>query len=732
MADPWAQFKTIGPVPVMKGPDTAEPGTDWSQFETVAPVAVERDWTQYKDWDSALADIKKLPEAEQGKAMKAWASQTVAKEREQGGVGQVVDDTIRRLARGLPIGSWADEGNAAIASMLGYDYDQQLAYERAKDTQGDEEATKLGSLPLIGDVTTAGVTKLAGGALTAPIAPGVNAFRGATLLPRMGNGALTGAAYGGLYGTGEGETLTERAGNTALGTAIGTGIGTVAPAIGTGIGNAVKYVADKWRGLPPELANIGKDATQRLARAAEDDNLVANYPRLSQELGNEGMLMDMGHNLRGQASAIANMPGEGQTIIRNADTLRAQGAPMRIRTDIDAAFGQPQNLIQAERNAVAQARANADPHFAQFHNSQVPFTRELQGIWERVPPQALRYAENIARTEGWPLMDQVQTATGEIVEIPSARAWDYVKDGIQQMLGEGGVDPASRYGSRLVALDNQLRNAVDSTFNPTNPAQSPWAQGRAASGTGKQFQQGLREGSGVFSRPKTHSPDQVADDLANASPTYEAGYRAGARGDLQAMMDDAGTQFGPTGDRAVRKGMWSENAERKVRQLASSPQTADRVLNRRNAESTFAETHNAVTANSATAARQAAQKEFPNSAESGGTGKSWTGVTIPGAMAEGIKKAANAMFSGARAERMAAMATNAARVLSATRMERDAYFRGLERYLQGQGMSTQAALQMSNAVQSILQSSIPAAVGSATSGPLRGTITRRDLEEANQ
>lgn len=693
-------------------------------FADLTP-APARDWSQFPTWGDALGEIRKLPVDAQQSAMKEWASQTVAKERKDSPIMTSVDDFVRRLARGTPLGSWADEGNAVIASTLGIaPYEQQKAYEDAKDTQGDASATKVGSLPVIGDVTTAGLTKLAGGIVSAPISPGVRVVQGQTLLPSMANAAVTGAGYGAVYGAGEGEG-TERLGNAGKGAALGAAIGTAAPVLGHVAGNAWDYGANAARGIPAELNGVSRGAVKRVARAATDDDLVNRYPQQAADLGHEGMLMDMGANLRGQASAIANQPGAGQRIIRDALENRAEQAPARISNDINRAFGPEQNLVQLERNVVQQANAAADPHYQAFYSQDVALTPQLNDIWQRLPASIMRDAEQLARVEGHQLTVQVPRGNGlPPIEQPSARGWDYFKRAVQDEIDR--VGPTSEMGRALTRLDNQLRQTVDAAVNPANPAAGPWAQARAAAGTGKQFQQGLSDGDGIFSRPKTHNPDQVADDLANGSQVYQDGYRAGARGDLANMMNDAGSQFGPSGDKAARKGLWSRNAERKVQQLvAVQPQVPPHLqqartqdlLRRRDAESTFGETQNAVTANSATSARLQAQKEFPNPVENQGSGKSVKDLTFPGMAAELGRKALNAMTLGAHNERLAAMANNAARVLSATGMQRETYFRGLERYLAGRGVSTAQAQRISQAVEALLISGVPTATSDATASP---------------
>lgn len=622
-----------------------------------------------------------------------------------------VRDKMQALVEGSPIGSWFDEGIATLASVLpesmgGQSYADAKGVLDADRRIREAEATKVGTLPVVGDVTTNGLTKVAGGILSAPMVPVANVFKGTSLLPQMGNAAVTGAVAGGIYGAGEGEGA-DRIANAAIGAGVGAAGGAVIAPVARGLGNAAEYVGNRLQGLPQELSGIHKGAVKRLARAAADDDLVNRYSGQVADLGPEGMLADMGTNLRGQAEAIANQPGAGKRIILDADKARMQGADARIRQDINAAFGPEQNLVQLERTTVDAANRASGPYFQQFHGMAVPFTQRLQDVWARIPRRIMQNAQEMAQVRG----EAFQSANGE----PTAIAWDYVKRAIQDEIDLNGA--RSGMGGALTDLDNALRQAVDATISPNNPAASVWARGRALAGDGKQFQQGLAEGGGVFSRPKTHSPDQVAEDLANATPVYTTGYRAGARGDLANMMNDAGTQFGPAGDKAARKGLWSPNAERKVRQLSSTPDAADAVLRRRNAESTFGETHNALTANSATARRLQAQEEFPNPAsKAGGHG---TAVTWEGAVTDLAKKGLDALTLGARKERLQAIAENAARVLSATGMQRDQYFNGLRTYLQGRGVSAQQAKRITDAVEAMLLAEVPNAAGAATSPATR-------------
>jgi hypothetical protein len=127
------------------------------------------------------------------------------------------------------------------------------------------------------------------------------------------------------------------------------------------------------------------------------------------------------------------------------------------------------------------------------------------------------------------------------------------------------------------------------------------------------------------------------------------------------------------------------------------------------------ETQSAVIGNSATSARLQAQKEFPNPVENDGSGVKISDTTVAGILAGMGRKALNAMTIGAHNEKLRVMAENAARVLSATGIQRELYFRGLEQHMIKKGVSAQQAARVARAVESLMLSSVPSATGAATS-----------------
>lgn len=623
------------------------------------------------------------------------ADERVAKERASNrGIVQNIDDTIRNLARGTPIGSWMGEvaagGNAAINAVTGgaygEPYDEGIAYQNAYDRAVDAESTRIGSLPVIGDVTAGGVTKLAGAVASAPFAPAVRAFTGGAMLPRIGNAAITGAGYGAVYGAGDGENASERTGNALLGGALGAGVGALIPPTAAGFRNGANALMNWGRQLPPQLNALSRGAVDRVSRAINDDGLTPSaYAQQARELGPEGMLADMGQNLTDQASAIATQPGQGSRTIRAALQNRRQGAAGRVAGDVDAALGPARNLVQLEENVVGQARAQAAQHYDQFYQTTIPITQELQTVMQRVPQRVMAKAQELADLD--PNYARFASQTGE----PNGMVFDLIKrasDDLARAAGRGTNE------ERLFSsLSRDLRSAVDNALSPGQPQAGPWAVARAIAGDGMQFREGLEEGGRAFSRG-TH-PDQMAADLAGMPAVQRMGYNEGARGQIRDIMGNAATTQGENASAAARRALGSDNARRKIAMVASQPggattqgpvrnavngqARADQLIRRLEAETRFQNTSNDVLANSRTAGRLAAQKEFPNAADTSAASEVGK-KSLSGAGMEVAYRIANALVGGALNSRRTAIAADAARALVAQGADRDAIVAGLRQY----------------------------------------------------
>lgn len=220
--------------------------------------------------DAVRAQVGKLSGPARERALREWSDAYVAKEREQGGVGMAADNTVRTLARGSFVGPFLDEVTAAgqkaaqvlTGGLAGSDYDEALAYQRARDRAVDKDypvASAVGQLTGgvaggIGAIRQGGIT--AGGLATGgPLATWSPA---ASLTGRTAQGAAVGGAYGAAAGFGGGEGgLDQRLDQAGAGGILGAGAGAVLPPVIAGVSRAASGLADA---AGPTLARYGQQA----------------------------------------------------------------------------------------------------------------------------------------------------------------------------------------------------------------------------------------------------------------------------------------------------------------------------------------------------------------------------------------------------------------------------------------------------------------------------------------
>lgn len=713
-----AKFRITGPDGTsyrIEAPDGTTPEEVFKVIQGGAPPTAPTEAPAPSiNFDAPEADvraaIKVLPETLRKKAMAEWSGRRVSAERKGAGGMQTVYDVGRNLVRGTPVGSWLDEGIAGAKSLAGGDYEENVALERARNDAADTNATKLGTLPLIGDVTTAGVTKLAGGLASAPFTPFLRVAQGAAMLPRMGAAALTGAGYGAAYGAGEGEG-SDRVANAAIGGTLGGVIGGATPVVAQGLGNAVAGIRNMGQRTPVMLRNYSRGAIDRVARAAGDDGVISganpSYQRQAQQLGPEGMLADMGENLRGQAGAIANAPGAGQSRIVAALEGRREGAPQRITQDMDAALGPAVNVPRTVDTLRRQANAAADPFYRQFYATPIKPTPELEATLRRVPQSAWAQAQKLAEMEGVDLAQVINTGRG----------LDLIKRGVDDIAKEA---PRGSNLNRLASnIARDLRNETDRILSPNDPRMSSWAQARRASGEGLQFEEAAEMGQGAFRKSLT--PDQMDMDMSRLNPLQTEAYRVGARDAARTTMGNAGTAFGPNGDTAARRVLQTEFGAEKMRRVARNPADADRLSQRLDTETTFATTEQEALRNSATARRIAAQREFPQPSDRAEVAARVGSRSLSGVAMEGAYRIGNLLTAGALNARRARIADDAARMLVAQGISRDAIAQGLRQYVARNRLTGDRAAAVSRMIERMERGVAPAQVGN-DGAPLEVTV----------
>jgi hypothetical protein len=639
----------------------------------------------------------------------------------------MVDDTVRRLARGTGVGSWLDEGNARLSSILpealgGRPYEDAIEIERAKDRVGDAESTVVGSLPIIGDVSAGGLTKLAGAVASAPVTPAIRAFQGATLLPRIGNAAITGGALGGVYGAGEGETTSERGGNALLGLGLGTILGAAAPVAESAVSNTVSAVRNRLQPLPAALQGYERSAVNRVGDVARMDDLTQpGYRAEAGRLGQQGMLADMGENLTMVTEGLAQQPGPQRRIIAGALEDRAEGAGQRINNALNAEVGPAINVPQYAEHMTRLYGQRAAPLYDQFYSSNIPMTPTLNGLLRRANSVgAVGRAQRLMAAEGADprvlrrlVDDEMTPMTGvqdlQRTRVPNGQELDYIKRGIDDLANaaEQGSNEQRIYRD----LARRLRTEVDTILSPNDPAQSVWAQARQIAGDGIRTEDAIDAGTQAFGRGQT--ADQMAADLGRMSGLEQDAYRVGAREQLRRTMDNSATNFRASGDAAARRTLNSPENQRKLETIAG-PQNAANVMRRVGAENTMADTAGTVLGNSATARRQVAREMIPRQYDASSM-REMRGTSLTGLAMEGAGRLANVLTAGALNERNSRIAHDMADMLVAQGATRDQIAQAIIARVQGQNLNQAQSQAIGRFVRDLIRGSAAPAISDQAS-----------------
>lgn len=530
------------------------------------------DFTQPKA--QVRKQIQDLPKRQRKAAFKQWAQQRVSSERKKSADTTLgtLSDAARNLARGTPVGSFLDEGLAALrsGSVSGEAYDEAVALERARNAAVDKESTKLGSLPVIGDVTVGGLTKLAGAVASAPFTPVLRAAQGAAFLPRAAAYGTTGALYGGLYGAGEGDNVSNRVVNAAIGAGAGAGVGVGGAAIASTVGPAVQHVRNRFgRGaVPPELQNMHPQAVRRVSESVRQDGISPKRLRMAAvpneqtgtvtALGDRGMIADLGHNPSALAAGIVKQQGSGSAIIHNAVRGRRAGAQTVLRNAADETLGAPVNTARAQQTAVKATRAAATPHYKDFYaGPKIPITKEfgqtLLAI-EETTPAATRALAAMKRRKA-----PVNFDTGQNVNQYLDRLRRQLSSLSKKAYRSGDNELGSEYGSMAKSINDHIDSFVDT-----------YAKARNAAGEGFQYTEGLAYGRGVLG--KKINANQVEVDLEGMTPIGQMGAREGLRQDLRDVVVNSTTQYGEAPTAGLRQ-LIGTDAKRKVAMAAPAGRT---------------------------------------------------------------------------------------------------------------------------------------------------------------
>lgn len=536
------------------------------------------------------------------------------------------------VLNGVPIaGPYIKAGTERLGGMLSDESPEQHRYAL-------DQATDRAVHDNPYTATAGGVSGAVAGTLPAMVAAPQAFGIGVASTPlRYGASILSGAAINGAdAGVRSGGDPKE----TVKGGIIGGGLGLAAPLVAPLVGRGVKAIADNVQiSAIARALGIDKRAVSVLAKAAKDDAIDAS---MLPNHGTEGMVMDLGPNMRHTAGAIAATPGEGKQIVRNAIGARDADANWRIRSTLDDTLGpaptpshigeridRNQQRLQPEyRQALRDAAPVDTLPIARFLEQEAQSLRgEPQRVVQRVramldhQPTPADIARARANGEPPPGTSLV-TDAGELLNTRHA-----IDDMLETTQGSNAVNALT---TARQAVDDELRASVPS-IKEVDAKYAELARQRTA----------LQRGQTVLSDGReAPRPIELAAEVQNGAlpqgmqigpSAVPLRLREGARAEIERIV---GTR---ANDRVALQQIIKGEGDWNRARLSTlfGDDKARAIIDLLDRERLFADTSNIVTRNSESAARIAAQDAV--------TGETGRGFGVPEAfMAGGVRGVARA------------------------------------------------------------------------------------------
>lgn len=612
---------------------------------------VRRQYPQYEDMsDDALAaalhrkfysDMPRRDfnraigyEPQGGQHLTFEEGQRLLEQEEQSGVSGATGAALTSVVDGVPVvGPLALGGTqraaALIGSMItGQNFDDALKSAR-KVTQRAQEAHPA--------ITTAGnITGAVAGTLPlVTAAPAAFGAGGGSLAARSIASMISGGSLGGADAAVRSGGDMEEVGK---GFGWGAGAGLAGPAVGKAVGKGAKAAVEAIRNHRVAKAIGAKPyALNKLASAFDADNLdeVTARTRLA-DLGPDGMIADIGDNLRGRTAALANMPGEANPIVRSALETRHRGANARIRSAVDDSLGPNVVPSQFVRVLDENQQALAPRYNEVFRNARnydiSPVADDLDLSIGRLRGDAqrrLRQVRSMLNVEG---TDQLSS---------NPRVFFETRQSIDGMLAtEADPKVIRELSEARQMIDDALTRAVPG-LKDVDAAYAELARQKDALGRGQQVLDGGR------TAPR---PSELADEVrAGAQPTgtmvgpsaVPLRLSQGARAEVDRILGNNANDVARLNRLIKSDGDW--NRQRLATLFGA--EKADRLFKVLDNELTFARTRDFAIGNSATAGRQQHIMDLGGGAEPALIRHAYAAGGVPGAVRGAGLRAADKIYN---------------------------------------------------------------------------------------
>lgn len=379
------------------------------------------------------------------------------------------------------------------------------------------------------------------------IAGDIAEIGGSLLLPGMGaakaggairQGAKAGALSGGIAGFGYGEGATNSLKLAAGGAAAGGVLGGVIP----GAISASKPTINALSRFAGRNKNVAINQVRNALTA--DGNTARSVGKeiaSAQSRKSPTSIADTGENSRQLLASVTRQPGPARRLGVETTAKRQEEQLERISAAVRRDLGPTANIRDLGDEIIDKARVKAKPLYEAAYNNPgagalLPTIKPM--LARPAMQKALKNAEKIIKEEGgdpkslgFNLSDD-----GEVIlsKAPSWQTLDYVKRGMDDVIEKYRDSTTGR-----LVLDGQGRaanNTLRSFLTKVDKANPEYAAARAAYAGPAKMKDALNKGAKALRK----SPDDIAAEMKNLSPSEKEMYRTGVRKGVVSFLEGKG------------------------------------------------------------------------------------------------------------------------------------------------------------------------------------------------
>ncbi|MEO9166880.1 MAG: hypothetical protein ABI230_00605 [Aestuariivirga sp.] len=376
-----------------------------------------------------------------------------------------LDAGVRSAANTVTLGA-ADHLAAWANSMAGVDKTPDAAGIAAgektpleKQRGYDEQAN-----------TDHPVASTIGGLAGALAAPETGLFKAAPLAKGITDAAFQGGVSG-FNGADGG--WNKSIGGAIGGAGLGGALGAIAPVLSR-VGGATRDASDLLfdpSGKNYSMRRIGEAAQKTgtdipaMVRGLEASRTTAPDFAAVDQLGNPGA---------GLAGAAIRNAGEGGEALRQQLVNRQMDSGERVKSIIGGTLGDPASYHGTLDDAIQGMKTQAKPYYDSAYATPIDYAAhpELQDLLTRVPPSATTRANKLMSIDGIQSKQILQSADGSQTPLPDMTQWDYIKQGMDSLIGKAKTSGDNRYVRSLTGLKNEILPILDSAVPDYGKARS--------------------------------------------------------------------------------------------------------------------------------------------------------------------------------------------------------------------------------------------------------------------